>query len=131
MSTEIPPEAENKPQQVEVKPIEATPTISLPDLIQSLTPLAQMHYETLKLGQDRNADVQTLALNNEEKGNKRNFIILLCVLGIITFFSSGLMFYMKETQTGVLLLSHAAALGAGIVGGRGLVKHEVKISSDS
>jgi hypothetical protein len=121
---------EQKPQQVEVKPMETPQAISIPDLINAVTPLVQMHYETVKQGQDKCAQVQTLGFNNEEKVNKRNFIVIISVLAMLAGFSGGLMFYLKEVQAGILFLSHAAALGAGIIGGRGSIKHEVKFTGE-
>lgn len=103
-----------------------TPEAALVDLISPLVPVANRYVDNqrkeIALRESelqRRSEFDHKVLEAEESRSKRGMLFLGgVVLGIFAV-SAGLIFGKDDTQSGLLLLTHVVAIGAGVLGGMG------------
>jgi hypothetical protein len=79
------------------------------------------------IGNQQKLQMEKLALEKEKMANdkwafKHRFWLIACVTVIVFAMAAGLIFAKDKVDAGMTMLSHVAALFAGLVGGIGLEK---------
>ncbi|HEX9005440.1 MAG TPA: hypothetical protein VGB07_36370 [Blastocatellia bacterium] len=113
--------------------IESEEPESLSETIAPLIPLAEAYLrnsneqlkaqmEVTKMQSQQNFSIKAKELEAEvHKFDRLYLLLFVLILGLVGI-AAGIIFALRDVQTGLLLISHLTALAVGVLGGLGLKK---------
>jgi len=94
--------------------------------IVAFMPIAEKWVENQSEQAQLNHEINKEQLSVISNSNKRNYNLLVIIVIGIFLMASGIIFYLKNLEAGLLVLSHVGAVVAGLLAGLGIQKSRTR-----
>ncbi len=117
---------ENEPRQEVLKP-EPQPGSDLSVFAPALNKWIENQSEAARLGHE----IEKEELSVLRESNRYSYRLLTLIIVGVFLLAAGLIFWMKELDAGLLVLSHVGAVIAGLLAGTGLERRKGRAGEDN